>query len=89
MSSCCNETDNEDAGVSVRWGGGVCRLTVAPSCRQGEEEIRKAVWEKNMRIIEAHNQEAALGMHSFEMAMNHLGDMVSAANQNLAEEESC
>lgn len=37
-----------------------------------------------MRIIEAHNQEAALGMQSFEMAMNHLGDMVSTANQNQA-----
>lgn len=44
---------------------------------QGEEGIRRAVWEKNMRLIEAHNQEAALGMHSYEMAMNHLGDMVS------------
>lgn len=43
----------------------------------GEEGIRKTVWEKNMRVIEAHNQEAALGMQSFEMAMNHLGDMTS------------
>lgn len=30
-----------------------------------------------MRVIQAHNKEAELGMHSFEMAMNHLGDMVS------------
>lgn len=30
-----------------------------------------------MLMIEAHNQEAALGMHSYELAMNHLGDMVS------------
>lgn len=30
-----------------------------------------------MLMIEAHNQEAALGMHSYEMGMNHLGDMVS------------
>ncbi|XP_035528700.1 cathepsin K [Morone saxatilis] len=42
-----------------------------------EEGIRRAVWEKNMRMIEAHNQEAALGMHSYEMGMNHLGDMTS------------
>lgn len=42
-----------------------------------EEGIRKAIWEKNMRMIEAHNQEAALGMHSFELGMNHLGDMTS------------
>ncbi|KAL7393024.1 hypothetical protein ABVT39_005484 [Epinephelus coioides] len=43
----------------------------------GEEELRRAIWEKNMRMIEAHNQEAALGMHSFELGMNHLGDMTS------------
>lgn len=44
---------------------------------QGEEEIRRAVWEKNMNMVDAHNQEAALGMHSYELGMNHLGDMVS------------
>ncbi|XP_042345511.1 cathepsin K [Plectropomus leopardus] len=43
----------------------------------GEEEIRRAIWEKNMRMIDAHNQEAALGMHSYELGMNHLGDMTS------------
>ncbi|XP_034001735.1 cathepsin K [Trematomus bernacchii] len=43
----------------------------------GEEGIRRAIWEKNMLMIEAHNQEAALGMHSFELGMNHLGDMTS------------
>ncbi|KAM7421571.1 hypothetical protein PAMA_015620 [Pampus argenteus] len=42
-----------------------------------EEGIRRSIWEKNMRMIEAHNQEAALGMHSYEMGMNHLGDMTS------------
>ncbi|XP_034030269.1 cathepsin K [Thalassophryne amazonica] len=42
-----------------------------------EEGIRKAVWQKNMLMIEAHNLEAALGMHSYELGMNHLGDMTS------------
>lgn len=42
-----------------------------------EEGIRKAIWEKNMLMIEAHNQEAALGIHSYELSMNHLGDMTS------------
>ncbi|XP_067094044.1 cathepsin K [Osmerus mordax] len=42
-----------------------------------EEGIRRAIWEKNMRMIEAHNQEAALGMHSYELGMNNLGDMTS------------
>ena len=44
---------------------------------QDEEGIRRAIWEKNARMIEAHNEEAALGIHSYEMGMNHLGDMVS------------
>ncbi|XP_036411107.1 cathepsin K-like [Megalops cyprinoides] len=43
----------------------------------GEESIRRSVWEKNMQLIEAHNQEYNLGMHSYELAMNHLGDMTT------------
>ncbi|XP_075994397.1 cathepsin K-like [Genypterus blacodes] len=42
-----------------------------------EDSIRHAVWEKNARMVQAHNQEAALGMHSFELGMNHLADMTS------------
>ncbi|XP_008287179.1 cathepsin K [Stegastes partitus] len=42
-----------------------------------EEWIRRTIWQKNARMIEAHNMEAALGMHSYELAMNHLGDMTS------------
>ncbi|XP_019719333.1 cathepsin K [Hippocampus comes] len=42
-----------------------------------EEGIRRAIWEKNALMIEAHNQEAALGLHSYELGMNHLGDMTS------------
>lgn len=43
----------------------------------GEEVIRRVIWEKNMRMIVAHNQEAELGIHSYELGMNHLGDMTS------------
>ncbi|XP_061838846.1 cathepsin K [Nerophis lumbriciformis] len=42
-----------------------------------EEGIRRAIWEKNMLMIQAHNQEAALGLHTYELGMNHLGDMTS------------
>ncbi|XP_076136159.1 cathepsin K-like [Alosa pseudoharengus] len=41
----------------------------------GEEAIRRSIWEKNMQLIEAHNQEYELGIHSYELGMNHLGDM--------------
>ncbi|KAG7469553.1 hypothetical protein MATL_G00130100 [Megalops atlanticus] len=43
----------------------------------GEEEIRRTIWEKNMQLIEAHNREYELGIHTYELGMNHLGDMTS------------
>ncbi|XP_039078340.1 procathepsin L-like [Hyaena hyaena] len=41
------------------------------------EECRRAVWEKNMKMIIKHNQEYYQGKHSFTMAMNGFGDMTS------------
>ncbi|KAL2084370.1 hypothetical protein ACEWY4_019888 [Coilia grayii] len=40
-----------------------------------EEAIRRTIWENNMQMIEAHNQEYELGIHTYELGMNHLGDM--------------
>lgn len=37
---------------------------------------RRLIWEKNLKYINTHNLEHALGVHTFELAMNHLGDMV-------------
>ncbi|XP_027405973.1 cathepsin L1 [Bos indicus x Bos taurus] len=42
-----------------------------------EEGWRKAVWKKNMKMIELHNQEYSQGKHSFSMAMNAFGDMTN------------
>ncbi|KAM3850810.1 procathepsin L-like isoform 1-T3 [Vipera latastei] len=40
-----------------------------------EEAFRRTIWERNLRRIEQHNLEAAQGKHSFQVAMNHLGDL--------------
>ncbi|XP_033927014.1 cathepsin K isoform X2 [Melopsittacus undulatus] len=42
-----------------------------------EEAARRQIWERNLKYINTHNLEHALGVHSFELAMNHLGDMTS------------
>ncbi|XP_007937289.1 procathepsin L-like [Orycteropus afer afer] len=42
-----------------------------------EEGWRRAVWEKNLKMIELHNQEYNQGKHGFTMAMNAFGDMTN------------
>uniref|UniRef100_A0A670ZPD9 Cathepsin propeptide inhibitor domain-containing protein n=1 Tax=Pseudonaja textilis TaxID=8673 RepID=A0A670ZPD9_PSETE len=44
---------------------------------RNSEAFRRTVWEKNLWRIERHNLEAARGKHSFQLAMNHLGDLVT------------
>lgn len=43
---------------------------------QVEELGRRRIWEENLEMINVHNLETSLGMHSYELAMNHLGDLV-------------
>lgn len=44
---------------------------------QIEELGRRRIWEENLEMINVHNLEASLGLHTYELAMNHLGDLVS------------
>ncbi|CAL1611847.1 unnamed protein product [Knipowitschia caucasica] len=40
-----------------------------------EEESRRALWEKNLWFINTHNLEASMGLHSYTVAMNQMGDL--------------
>ncbi|KAJ7307230.1 hypothetical protein JRQ81_009224 [Phrynocephalus forsythii] len=42
-----------------------------------DEVSRRLIWEKNLKYINTHNLEFSLGRHTFELAMNSLGDMTS------------
>ncbi|XP_068109356.1 cathepsin K-like [Hyperolius riggenbachi] len=42
---------------------------------QLEEVMRRLIWEKNYKLITTHNQEFLQGHHTYELAMNRLGDM--------------
>lgn len=35
-------------------------------------------WERNLRLVTLHNLEQSLGLHSYQLGMNHLADMVGA-----------
>lgn len=38
---------------------------------------RRRLWEQNLEMITVHNLEYSLGLHTYELAMNQLGDLVS------------
>lgn len=38
---------------------------------------RRELWEKNLRLISIHNLEASLGLHTYDVSMNHMGDLTA------------
>lgn len=44
-----------------------------------EDSSRRELWESNLRLISMHNLEASIGLHTYQLAMNHMGDLVSAS----------
>lgn len=51
---------------------------------QIEEYGRRRIWEENLEMITTHNLEVSLGLHSYELAMNHLGDLVSEGKRTVS-----
>ncbi|KAL2080013.1 hypothetical protein ACEWY4_023806 [Coilia grayii] len=42
-----------------------------------EEHMRRSIWEGHFNMIEQHNMQASLGVHTYKLGMNHLGDLAA------------
>ncbi|XP_069568019.1 cathepsin S-like [Brachyistius frenatus] len=40
-----------------------------------EDARRRELWENNLMLIVAHNLEASMGLHTYDLSMNHMGDL--------------
>ncbi|GLD53250.1 cathepsin L1-like protein [Lates japonicus] len=63
----------DEADLDTQWEQ--WKTTYGKEYDDNEEEYRKNIWKKNMRMIEVHNQEAEQGKHSYKLGMNQLGDL--------------
>jgi len=62
-----------DLRLDSRWQR--YKATHAKVYGQGEEAIRRAIWEDNVQFIEAHNKAADRGEHTYWVGENHFADM--------------
>ncbi|XP_076136155.1 cathepsin S, ortholog2, tandem duplicate 1 [Alosa pseudoharengus] len=44
---------------------------------EAEDATRREIWEKNLQLISLHNLEVSMGMHTYDLSMNHMGDLTS------------
>ncbi|XP_009979533.1 PREDICTED: cathepsin K-like, partial [Tauraco erythrolophus] len=66
-----------DPALELAWQG--WKSLHAKEYPEEVEAARREVWEKNLWRIQQHNLEESQGWHTFRLAMNHYGDLASAA----------
>ncbi|MEQ2200294.1 hypothetical protein XENOCAPTIV_026855 [Xenoophorus captivus] len=82
---CCHQVDKKvpvgESLISCRCAAsmGIKTLIQAGTAESGFSpgQLRKRLWEQNLEMINDHNLEASLGLHTYELAMNHLGDLTT------------
>ncbi|XP_076593423.1 cathepsin S-like [Chaetodon auriga] len=74
FSLCVRAAAMFDSRLDVHWD--LWKKTHKKTYRnEVEDESRRELWEKNLMLITMHNLEASMGLHTYELSMNHMGDM--------------
>ncbi|XP_030250976.1 cathepsin L1-like [Sparus aurata] len=74
FSLCLGAAAMLDSRLDLQWD--LWKKTHKKTYQNEVEEVsRRELWEENLMLITKHNLEASLGLHTYEMGMNHMGDL--------------
>jgi cathepsin L len=74
--ACCSTMTIFDSKLDRVWNQFKTFHTKAYETK-AQESYRRMIWERNLKKIEAHNNEANQGKHTYRQKMNKFGDLVS------------
>ncbi|XP_049438596.1 cathepsin S-like [Epinephelus fuscoguttatus] len=74
VSLCVGAAAMFDSRLDVHWE--LWKKTHEKTYQNEVEDVRRReLWEKNLLLITMHNLEASMGLHTYELGMNHMGDL--------------
>ncbi|XP_059194928.1 cathepsin S-like [Centropristis striata] len=76
VSLCAGARAAFDSQLDVHWE--LWKKTHEKTYQNEVEDVRRReLWEKNLMMIAMHNLEASMGLHTYELSMNHMGDLTT------------
>ncbi|XP_040900601.1 cathepsin S, ortholog2, tandem duplicate 1 isoform X2 [Toxotes jaculatrix] len=76
VSLCVGAAAVFDSRLDVHWG--LWKKTHGKMYQNEVEAVRRReLWEKNLMLINMHNLEASMGLHTYELGMNFMGDLTA------------
>ncbi|XP_034030268.1 cathepsin S, ortholog2, tandem duplicate 1 [Thalassophryne amazonica] len=81
VSLCIGAAAAFDASLDFHWN--LWKKTYGKTYHdEAEEARRRELWNSNLMLITKHNLEASLGLHTYDLQMNHMGDLTKDEIQN-------
>ncbi|XP_037532056.1 cathepsin S, ortholog2, tandem duplicate 1 [Nematolebias whitei] len=76
VSLCAGAAAMFDSRLDVHWE--LWKKTHGKNYQNEEENVRRrGLWEKSLMLITTHNLEASMGLHTYDLGMNFMGDLTA------------
>ncbi|XP_024114329.1 cathepsin S, ortholog2, tandem duplicate 1 [Oryzias melastigma] len=77
VSLCVGAASAFDSRLDIHWE--LWKKTHGKHYPNEEEDVhRRDLWERNLMLITMHNLEFSMGLHTYDLSMNHMGDLTQA-----------